>query len=334
MTIHDIETEHMVGEYKLLSHSKSKTWRRCPHQFYYKYILGYKPNEKSIYLERGSWLHALLETFYGGGDWGERHKGLVHEFYGMFEEERELLGELPDECERLMTSYIAKYKREDEGIKVIDVELDEIVTLPNGLRFRMIVDKIIEEPDGGLWACDYKTVGRFLPSDFLLLDAQLARYFWGLEQLGYKPLRGIIYDELITKAPTLPKVLKNGKLERRANIHCDVYTYVRTMNSMGHSIKDPYYTKFVKRLKDREHEWFRRSRLAKDRPLTQRLMDELTMTAREIKRAEETMSFPRSPMKDCQWDCSFIGPCAISLQGGDPQPVLDARFTRRSRKDE
>lgn len=321
-------------EFKTLSNSKIKTWRRCPHQFYYKYILGYRPKEKSIYLERGSWIHALLETYYDGGNWMERHKGLAHEFYGMFEEERELLGELPDECERIMRSYLMRYRNDDRDVKVIDTELDELITLPNGLRFRMIVDKVIEESDGGIWIVDYKTVGRFLPSDFLLLDAQLGRYFWGMEHLGYKPLRGIIYDEIITKAPTIPKVLQNGKLERRANIHCDVYTYLREVKKLGHDWKDPYYAPFVKKLLNRQDDWFRRSRLPKDPPLTKRLMEELVMSAREIKNAEETDSFPRSPMKDCQWDCSFIGPCAITLQGGDAEAILKMKYDRRTRKDD
>lgn len=318
-------------EYKTLSNSKAKTWRRCPYQFRYKYILGYKPKEKAIALERGSWIHRLLEVHYSGGDWRKTHKSLCHEFYGMFEEEREMLGDLPVDVERLVSGYLMRYRREDEGVKIIDTELDELVTLPNGLRFRMIVDKIIEEADGGLWAVDYKTVGRFMDSDFLLLDAQLARYFWGLKYLGYTPLRGIIYDEVITKPPTLPKILQSGKLERRANLFCDVYTYMREMQKLGQSIKDPYYTKYIRMLNAKtESTFFRRSRLAKDDPLTKRLMQELVWTAKEIKRAEEADQFPRTPMKDCRWDCSFIGPCTISLQGGDDQPLLDARFTRRS----
>jgi RecB family exonuclease len=319
------------------SNSSIKTWRRCPYQYRYKYVLGYKPKEKSIYLERGTWMHALLETHHSPFDdrtWRERHEGLAHEFYNLFEEEREELGELPDECERMMKSYIMCYHRDDEGVNVIDTEVDEIITLPNGLRFRMIIDKIIEEPDGGIWIVDYKNVGRFLPADFLLLDAQLARYFWGAEKLGYRPLRGIVYDEIITKPPTLPKILQNGKLERRANIKCDVYTYLRQIEALGQDFRDPYYRGFVKRLYDNRFDWFRRTRLPKDPPLTKRLMQELVWSAREIQTAEKYDAYPRTPMKDCQWDCSFIGPCTISLQGGDDQPLLDLRYTTREERDE
>jgi RecB family exonuclease len=322
-----------MPEWQTLSNSKVKTWRRCPYQFRYKYILGYKPKERALPLERGSWLHALLETYYAGGDWKERHRGLAHEFFNIFEEERELLGDLPNECERIFKSYLMRYRKEDAGLKVIDQELDEIITLPNGIRFRMIIDLIVEEPDGGIWAWDHKTVGRFMNPDFLLLDAQLARYFWGLEYLGYAPLRGIVYNEIITTAPTQPKQLKDGRLERRANLKCDAYAYYAAVKALGQDPTDSYYAPFIKKLLAREDDWYRRSRLPKDPPLTKRLMHELTWSAREIKRAEETNAFPRTPMKDCQWDCSFIGPCAISLQGGDDQPLLDMRFTRKDRSD-
>lgn len=322
----------VATEYKVLSNSKVKTWRRCPKQFEFKYPMGLRPKAKALPLERGSWLHELLQYHYDGMDWRRRHKELSAEFYLLFEEEREDLGDLPGECYRIMRSYEMNYVREDQGLRVIDSELDEVVTLPNGLKFRMIIDLVMEEPDGGLWIWDHKTVKDFLPADFLLLDAQLARYFWGAEQLGYSPLRGIVFNELRTKPPTLPEVLKNGRLTERKNLQCDVYTYYRQIKRLGLDKRD--YASTLRRLMSQNDRWFRRTPLPKDPPLTRRLMQELTMTAREIKNAEETDAYPRTVEKDCQWMCSFLEPCVIQLNGGDISDVIKMRYETRKPKDE
>lgn len=320
--------ELTTGTWKEMSNSRARVWGRCHKQYHFKYVLGLKKKARALALERGSWLHRLLEVHYDEGDWRAEHKKLSDEFNALFIEEREELGDLPAEVERIFKSYLMNYKDDRKLYKVIDTELDEIVTLPNGLRFRMIIDKIIEEPDGGLWLVDYKTVKNFLPSDFLLLDAQLGRYFWGAHKLGYKPLRGIMFDEIRTMPPTLPKITKTGKVEERKNIRCDVYTYFRFLKD--NNIDPKRYAKFLQYLRTQNDQWFRRTRLAKDQPLIKQQILELYMMAREIKDAERLNHFPRSVMKECRWDCDFHTPCTIQLQGGDISSTIKMQFTTRT----
>lgn len=319
-----------MAEQLRLSNSKEKTWRRCPKQFHFKYVLGLRPKARALPLERGSWVHALLEAYYKGESWKAVHKAKTREFNNLFQEEREELGNLPAECLRIMTSYLMRYHAEDKRLKVIDTELNEIITLPNGLRFQIIIDLIVEEPDGGLWIWDHKTVSRFMPVDFMLLDAQLARYFWGAEYMGYKPLRGILFNEVISKAPTVPEVLKNGRLTERKNLQCDEWTYRREIKRLGQDPKD--YGQMLAHLKANENKWFRRTRLPKDPPLTKRLMQELNMSAKEILRAERDNAYPRSVMKECTWDCSFLDPCTIELMGGDSSNVIKSNYDKKKKE--
>lgn len=313
-----------------LSNSKVGTYRRCPKKFEFKYEMGLRSKYKALPLERGSWLHALLEAYYNGDDWRVVHKKYTQEFNKLFDEEKEDLGNLPVEVLRIFTSYLQRYAKQDSKLKVIDVELDEIITLPNGLRFQIIIDLIVEEPDGGLWIWDHKTVGRFMPEDFMLLDAQLARYFWGAEHMGYTPLRGIMFNEINTTPPTLPKVLLNGELEKRANLACDVYTYYREIKRHGAPL-DPHRA-FLRKLKAQEGRWFRRTHLPKDPPLVNRLMDELNMSAREIERAQRNNDFPRTVLKECVWDCEFKTICQIDLMGGDISHEMKSKFTQRKKE--
>lgn len=316
-----------------LSNSKANTWRRCPKQFEFKYEMGLRSRRKALPLERGTWLHALLETMYGGGDWREVHRANTRIFNNLFDEEKEDLGDLPAECLRIFSSYLARYGKEDKkNWKVIDTELDEIMNLPSGLRFQVIIDLIVEEPDGGLWIVDHKTVGRFMPVDFMLLDAQLARYFYCAEVMGYTPLRGILFNEVNTTPPTLPKIIRDGKeMEKRANLRCDVYTYLRELKRHGMDIEP--HRAFLRKLKAQQDLWFRRTRLPKDPPLVKRLMDELEMTADEIRHAQGTQHFPRSVSKDCTWGCEFLHACQVQLMGGDISDIIKQRFTTKVERD-
>lgn len=312
---------------KVLSNSMIKGWRRCPKQYEFKYVMGLKPKKRETPLYRGDWLHQLLMTHYDGEDWMERHRILTAEFNELFEEEQEELGNLPEECHRIFRSYLAHWKHEDKKLTIIDSEVDEVVDLPNGDEFNFIVDLIVQEPDGGIWLWDHKTVKDFMPESFMLLDTQLARYFWAAQKVGYKPLRGILFNELRTAPPTLPKLLKSGKLEQRRNIRCDVYSYLRAIKEAGQDPKD--YAEFLNYLKTKSGEWYRRTRLAKDPVLTKQTMRELMMSSREIKEAERLGHFPRTPMKSCQWDCGFIDPCTIQLHGGSIDEVIRLKYERK-----
>src|SRR6478736_7737799 len=217
-----------------LSNSKERTWRRCPKKYEFKYIYKLRPKKRVVQLERGSWIHDLLMHHYDGHDWEAQHKVLTKKFYALFEEEREELGDLPVECQRIMKSYLRTYKEEDKQYRVVDSELDEIITLPNGLRFQIIVDLILEDiRTGDLIAWDHKTRKNFSDTDSMLLDPQLTRYFWGLQHMGYKPLVGVGYNEIRTKPPTVPRLLKSGGLSRAMNIDTDVWTYGSELRKHG-----------------------------------------------------------------------------------------------------
>lgn len=309
-----------------LSNSKANTWRRCPKKFFYKYELGLRPKKRTEALEKGSWIHELLQAHYEGESWKAKHRELEVKFYKLFEEEREELGDLPGECLRIMRSYIRRWKKEDQKYTFIDAELDEILTLPNGLKFNFIIDLIVEDDLGGIWLWDHKTTkSNFLDQDYMLLDAQLARYFWAAEEMGYTPLRGVMFNEIRTKAPAIPEVLKSGGLSQRKNIDTDYYTYLREIRRLG---LDPGpYSDLLHRLKGNTARFFRRTTMPKDRGLTKRTMLDLTHTAQEILAARKHDRFPRSVNKTCTWDCEFKDVCITELFGADPTSLIKANFT-------
>jgi hypothetical protein len=277
-------------------------------------------------------MHELLQTHYDGEDWKAVHNNLTKEFYNLFEEEREDLGDLPDECGRLMKSYVMRYKEEDKQYRVIDSELDEIVTLPNGLKLEIIIDLIVEDRRGGIWIWDHKFRKRFEATENIILDPQMTLYFWGVEQLGYTPLRGAVQNEVRTKAPTVPRLLKTGGLSRARNIDTDLYTYASAVRSAGFDLGD--YAQTLRSIAVRSKDsFFRRTSIPKDPPVVRTMMRELNMTAQEIQKAEKTNRFPRTYDSSCRWQCEYKDLCIAELHGGDISSMIRSNFKVVRRED-
>lgn len=314
-----------------MSNSKEGCYRRCPRKYKFRYVQKLQAKRHGLALKRGSWLHELLMVHYDGQDWRERQRELTQAFNRLLFEEREEYGDLPAETGRIMLAYLANYKSEDKHYRILDTEVDETITLPNGDEFNFIIDLVVEEThDGSIWLWDHKSVESPLDEDFMLLDAQLAKYVWGAQQIGIKPVRGVLFNELCTKAPTLPKELKTGGLEQRANLVCDVYTYYREIKRHGLDPKD--YAKMIRRLSNQSDRWFRRTRMPRSRHMTQTVVRELLDTATEIHEATEAGRFPRTQDKSCKWGCEYLQPCIAELQGGDIQDILELQFTTARRE--
>jgi RecB family exonuclease len=315
-----------------VSNSKLNTYRRCPNRYRYRYVLHLKRKERKLQLERGSWIHELLMVDADGEDWRVRHKLLTKKFYNLWEEEREDLGDLPDECARIMRSYKRYYKGDEQRYRVIDTEMDEIVTLPNGVELRIIVDKIVEDIiDGGLWAVDYKTRKSFTDPESMMIDPQLTLYFGSLEALGYRNMRGAMYDEIRTKAPTIPKILKSGGLSKEKRIDTDLFTYYSEIRRLD--LDPASYSDILQHIaRNQRDRFFRRTPIPKDPPVVRTVLREAMQTATEILSAEKNKRFPRSFENDCKYSCDYKDLCITELYGGNIRPIIKMNFTRRTQK--
>lgn len=316
-----------------VSNSKLNTYRRCPRRYRFKYVEGLDRKKKVVQLERGTWLHSLLEEYYNGRDWLAKHKQLTKEFYNLFEEERIDLGDMPADCLRIMKAYLRTYQDDSKRYNVIDTELDETVTMPGGLKLRIIVDLILEDKRTGLlFAWDHKSRENFESGENMLLDPQLTRYYYGLQRLGYKPLGGVGYNELRTKPPTVPALLKRGGLSQAKNIDTDVHTYMTAIRKHGLDPSD--YADLLRLIAVREKDkFFRRTILPKDAPMIKAMMREVSETAIEIQFAEASDRFPRTFDKSCRWGCDFKDLCLAELHGADIDPMVKMNFTTREQRE-
>lgn len=325
-----IEHDPITGEYHIpldvVNHSMMKTFRRCPKQAQYKYGNQYLPKVDSKPLTRGKWFHALLETHYTGGNWKTTHKQWSYEFAELFDEEKEHLGNLPQEMADLFRSYLWHYKNEGEW-EVLEVEKTIHATLPNGMKFKGKVDMLVRDRYG-LWLVDHKT-HKILPELIdRLLDTQSPAYIWACWENGID-VRGFIWNYIKTKAPSRPKVLKNGKRFSKTLGETDYYTFAVALKKSGFPVGD--YRDTLDYLKSQRYEFgklstspfFQRHIIERTDVSVGNAIRELTHTAMRMRDYNfDPEMTERVPDRSCKWMCSYRDLCVAELHGNKTNLIM------------
>lgn len=193
-----------------VSFSELKTWRTCRQMYHYKYRERLEPRLKSPALKRGAWMHSLLEAYYKGEDWRETHRSLVKQFNELLEEEKEYYGDLPSECEYLMSLYAETYR--DKPI-LVEHEFEKFPISPSSkVLLKGRIDLVIEDPKRGIWLVEHKTASRIPNEDERLVNPQVALYIPVVERILGTKVQGVLWDYIRTK---IPKRKESKLLERR-----------------------------------------------------------------------------------------------------------------------
>jgi RecB family exonuclease len=320
----------------IVTHSMVKAFRRCPRQAMYKYVDRLKPKALSKPLKRGTWIHALLETHYKGGDWRDTHKKLSEQFYRLFVEEQEALGDLPREIRRLMQSYFWHY-RDDADWKVLETEFTIETELFPGTIYRGRVDNLVETPYG-LYVVDHKS-HRTLPdlSD-QLLDPQSVLYVWAARRLGM-PVKGFIWNYIKTDPPKQLRFKKDGNLYAKQGA-TDYPTAYRSLMARGIDPRDEENEKWVAYLKPLQNQryrpdstlqlspFFRRDTLEKDDAMIERAVKEVIHTVKRMQKYpfDKRDYVERVVNRDCKYFCSYRSICTSDLMGGNSELIARQQF--------
>lgn len=326
---------------EIFTHSMMTTMRRCPQQFAYKYVERLKPRRVSAPLKRGTWLHALLEAHYRGDDWEAVHAAHSAAYGELMDEEKDALGDLPSECERIMRSYLwhwreGPYRREDDPRwRVVDVEMMVQVELPDGREYRARID-LLAEDEHGLVVVDHKSHKTLPDLSYRLADSQGLLYLWALRKLGY-PVKRFMWNYLRTKAPTKPQMIKDGSRLSARQIETDYPTARRAVEEYGLSVKDRTINRWLVGLQRQRWNpgtiqtspFFRRETV-------ERTDDQLErMAASAIHTGNRALEYPwewpqlveRNTSRDCRFRCSYTRLCETEIFGGNSDNVRRLDFT-------
>jgi len=299
---------------KSISHSKLKDWKWCRQLYYYRYVEGLRPRKKSNSLYMCSMIHDMLKIFNKGGEWKKVLKGYEEQFSKLFIAEQEELGDIVGSAERIMEGYINK---SGDPLPFISIE-EKIkgIKFVRGTDLPIKTDGVVE--DNGQWLIEHKSTKKFSSDQISLFNPQGILYLWGLRQTGIK-IKGIIWDYVRTKPPTIPRVLKDGTVSRKQNIDTDYDTYLNTVIASGGDAED--YVDFLDMLKNREEIFYRRTVLVVPEPTIKLVIDDLKQTAVEISRLQyyPTRNISTITCRGCQ----FRRVCEAVLNN------LDAEFIKK-----
>lgn len=319
----------------ITTHSMLSSYGRCPKQAQYKYVERLKKRaktERDKPLSRGTWLHRLWEVHYVGGDWRAAHAQLSKQYSGLFDEEKEALGDLPTECERIMRSYLWHYGADKfdpmHGWKVVDTEMTLECEWPDGNGiYRCRLDMIVED-EFGLAIVDHKSHKNLPDFRHRLMDHASVRYLWCANQNGY-PVTRFIWNYVRTKAPTVPQLVDQNKktgprLSTRA-IDTDYPTYLRAIRSYGLDHTD--YLPMLRSLHaqrwapgvPQSSAFFRRNELDKDDDMMARVVAASMRTRDRMHDPSEWTELDtveRVPDRSCGWMCDYPELCETELFTG------------------
>lgn len=328
---------------QITTHSMLKTFQRCPKQADYKYAQRLKRKQftnAEKHLKRGQWFHKLLEVHYAGGDWREAHTKLSAEYYALFDEEQDALGDLPREMRALMASYLWHYGADTtdphHGWIVHEVEGTLECPWPDGGGiYRMRFDMLVED-NFGLWLVDHKSHIRLPDTGFRLLDKASVLYIWCARQ-NKIPVAGFIWNYVKAKAPTMPALVDQKRSPRlsKVNIETDYPTMVRAIKKYG--IDHKPYVPMLRHLKSQRWHpdnvqsspFFRRDTLEKDDAVIKRVVA-ATMRTRDRMHAYDFTdqdTVERVEDRSCTFQCTYNGLCTVELFHGLTAP--EARNIRR-----
>lgn len=337
--------------------SKVKMFRRCQKQYSFRYDYAEKlglepslemvPKQPSVPLKRGSWLHALQEAHHQewagveGADWQIVHDQLTEEYNKLFEEERELMGDLPTECARLFRAYLKRWQADTERYTIAKMgnghpAIEFVIEVPLTKwqidePFKGRIDLMVHDSDiGGLWIWDAKWVKTIPPQDERMMSPQALMYVWALRKLGYD-VRGFVFNYGRTKPPTIPPVLKrSGLLTMRRSLDCDVHTYVEEIRKLhGTDWKEAAYSIYrekILELRGREAMWFRREQIPTEPHRINQALVEFLTTILDI-RSRRKKNPPRSYFYNCKFSCGYHDLCVAEFNGLDIEPLIKYNYT-------
>lgn len=307
--------------------SRLKTWRRCARQFTYKYVHRLARKRPVVPLLRGSILHEMLDVWSRGDDPETILKKYAEQYAKLFREEQEIYGTIIDDCRTIFAGYV-RYWSKQEATRFIHSEVQIRTELLPGLEFVGTIDKIADT-QGRLWLTDHKTHKRIPDESGRLNDLQLLFYVWAWNrEHPDEEVEGIMWDYIRTKVPTVPEVLKNGQLSKRANIDTDHYTYLREIQRQGLDPKD--YAEILQDLKSKPNSFYKRIRLPIQRQeMVEQVVSDARVTARTIRALVDTpAALVRSLDRTCD-QCEFYSLCYAELRGLDANFVCKSEYTHR-----
>jgi hypothetical protein len=322
-----------------VSFSRIKTWRHCQMKHHYRYNEKLRKRKKPLFAFIGTALHRCIEEYQEGRDWTLYLKEFKSQYDRLFADEKEMLGDLPDELKAIMENYFAYYS--NDGLTYPArrwgkrTEIEVKAWLDSETLFVGYIDAYPQDSEGRNWIMDHKSFKAMPDEDSRFSDYQFVVYYWLLPQLGYPKADGIIWDYLRKKAPVPPEPLKSGALSKAKNQDTTVEVYMaKAVELFGTEKAEEEYGEFAREtFSGREDRFFRRVYLPQPPDtLVDNIVIDLKASIEEI-RSMGPISRVRNMSRECK-QCEYYNLCSAELRGLDTDFMRKFEYTVKGEEDD
>jgi len=305
-----------------VSQSKLKTWRGCRRAYHYKYVEKLRKKVKSRPLEFGTIVHRMIEAWGEGKDPFKELKLIEKERGHVFRAEVEEFGDIIGTAEVIMDEYFDHWSKSDlrfVPLKGRKTELEFEVDIGDGITATGKIDAVGES--GGLrWLVEHKTFGKQMPNeDERWRNLQSGVYLRIADMLGLPHIDGTLWDYIRSKPPTVPQMLKSGKLSKKS---CDTLPSVVLETLAKHKLPRRDYQHMLDSAQRNRRTYFQRILTPRREEVVDQVFADFVETSKEMRDCHG-VSKARSVGRNCSF-CDYEPLCRAELLGHD------ADFLRRT----
>ena len=266
---------------RIVTSSEIDCFQTCRKKYQYRYLEKYRSLKRVTSMEIGKAVHLGLDAWYsGGGVQGAIYKALDYlRTTDLSVDDAELVAQM-------LQRYADKYPTENFSVVYIESKFLVPVLTPRNYRsrnfmFAGVIDGLVRKSDGSYWLLEHKTASSIGDNYFLKLetDFQIRAYIWALRQLGYD-VKGVIYNVLRTKLPTIPQILKKGGLSQAKNIDTTYDVYLDAIYDNGLDPAD--YQEILDILREKGDTFFSRQEYPVDQYDVEEFQEDLYRITRDM----------------------------------------------------
>lgn len=156
----------------------------------------------------GGIVHEICEAHAEGENWKKVLKGIDLKNKPMFRKERDMYGNIIEDIKFIMIDYFDYWEDHPAALKPIKhdgrrSEHEFRIELGDGLWFTGRID-MVAKAKKMRWLTEHKTFSRMPSEDERWRSVQAAVYFRALEEMGFPPIDGVLWDYISSKAPSAP----------------------------------------------------------------------------------------------------------------------------------
>jgi len=173
------------------SYSELSLLARCEKAWAYRYLYRVKLPDRSVALQRGSFVHDVVAAW-----WDNPDTTMTEQVVSW----RQVNGATPEDAEWVVDRYEQRYMqaRTEGGLRIIGHELRFTVPLP-GTQVTVLayLDGLVLDANGLMWVLERKTMRDWRRLNAIAVDPQVSLYVWAARSTGL-PVAGVLYDAIRT----------------------------------------------------------------------------------------------------------------------------------------